>query len=390
MKDTDARKTYNLHLQDIVFIHLAQDFETSNKEFKVDPSIPIPVQLQDGSEGIKGEEGVSIAMLASGLIKIIAHQNTHEHITYYRDFLLALQPDVVHELQLAGASKAQNGDLEFALELYLAAVHLNPAIPELFVNIATLYAQHAKNALDSEDNDAFDKYTKLQISILQEGLQEHPLSHLLLSEYGLLQLFLGNDDIALEYLKKYLSYAPEGEKREIIESKVKELQQQADDELTIQEAFDEMQLGNEQQALNLITEFCTRNGKNWSGWFIKGWALRRLERYEEAQECFLKCLTLGERNPDIYNELSICALELKERELAKDYLEIALELEEDNLTLLSNLALLLLQDEQYNKVSELLIKAKKIDANDPMIVQLIEQLFIQSGIELVEEEIIDE
>ncbi|MFW5486783.1 MAG: hypothetical protein ACOCJN_11595 [Spirochaetaceae bacterium JB067] len=387
MKDDD-KKAYDLKLQDVVFIHLAQDFETNNKEFRINSEIPIPVQLQDGTNEIKGEEGISIAMLASGLIKVIAHKPEHDHISYYIDFLLALQPDVVHELQLAGASKAKTGDLDFAIELYLAAVHINPAIPELYVNIATLYARHAKQAVDDENNELFDSYTRKQIAILKEGLKAHPLSHLLLSEFGLLQLFLGNDEIALEYLKKYLSYAPDGEKRQIIEEKVKELQQQSQDEQTLQEAFDEMQLGNEQQALNLISEFCTRNEKNWSGWFIKGWALRRLERYEEAQQCFLTCLTLGERNPDIYNELSICALELKERELAKDYLEIALEMEEDNLTILSNLAFLLLEDEQYNKVSHLLIKAKKIDENDPMIKNLIEQLFIRSGIELHEEEVV--
>ena len=66
-------------------------------------------------------------------------------------------------------------------------------------------------------------------------------------------------------------------------------------------------------------------------------------------------------------KLSICALETGERELSKDYLDIALELEEDNLTLLSNLALLLLQDEEYNRVADLILRAKEIDPNDPLI-----------------------
>jgi Flp pilus assembly protein TadD len=210
-----------------------------------------------------------------------------------------------------------------------------------------------------------------------------------LSEYGIVQLFHSNDEIALEYLTKYLEVAPKSDKREIIEKQVTQLQQQADSEKTLQEAFDEMQLGNDQTALTLITTFLESNENNWSGHFIKGWAMRRLGEYQGATEAFLKALSLGAQNADIYNELSICALETGERELSKDYLDIALELEEDNLTLLSNLALLLLQDEEYNRVADLILRAKEIDPNDPLIEQLSIQLKNQSGIDVSQEDIID-
>ena len=103
--------------------------------------------------------------------------------------------------------------------------------------------------------EQFDFYTKKQLEILRRGLTVHPLSHILLSKYGIVQLFHSNDEIALEYLTKYLKVAPKSDKREIIEKQVTQLQQQADSEKTLQEAFDEMQLGNDQTALTLITYF---------------------------------------------------------------------------------------------------------------------------------------
>ncbi len=388
----NTQKSTNLHpqLQDIVFIALSSEMETLNKEFVINPSIPVPVQIQDGEDSLDPNKGISIAMVASGLIKVIAYQFDHEHISYYKNLLFALQPEIVQELQIGAVSKAKVGEIDFAIELTLAALHLNDQIPELFVNVATLYAKKAHIAKEKEDHEKYDYYAKKQLDILHQGITIHPLSHLLLSEYGLVHLFHGNDEIALEYLKKYLKVAPKDDKKEIIEKQVTALQQQADSERTLQEAFDEMQLGNDQTALTLITSFLETNPNNWSGHFIKGWAMRRLMDYQGAKESFLQALSLGANNADIYNELSICALETGEKELSKDYLEIALELEEDNMTILSNLAFLLMEDEQYNKVADLLLRAKEIDPIDPLIEQLMRQLKNQSGIDLTaDEDIID-
>ncbi len=146
--NTNNLTDYHPLLQDIVFISISSDMETTNKEFLINPSIPVPVQLQDGKDSLDPDTGITNAMLASGLIKVIAHQEEHEHITYYKNLLFALQPDIVQELQLGAVSKANMGEIDFAIELTLAALHLNDQIPELFVNAATLYAKQAKNAQD--------------------------------------------------------------------------------------------------------------------------------------------------------------------------------------------------------------------------------------------------
>ncbi len=256
------------------------------------------------------------------------------------------------------------------------------------MNLSVLYGQKAREAMDSDSHESYDKAIESQVAVLRRGLEHNPLSELLLSEFGLLNLFLGNDDIAFNYLSEYLKIAPEGEKRDIIATRVQELTEQLDNEKTLHEAFDEMQLGNEEQALRLIESFITNNPKSWSGWFIKGWAQRRLGTYDSAQKAFLTCLELGEQNADIYNELSICSLELGNRDLAKEYLSIALELDTDNVKLLSNLAFLSLQDEQFNQAHDLLERAKLVDPADPAVKHLQQELAKRTGTE-TEEDIID-
>ncbi|MFA5570243.1 MAG: hypothetical protein WC990_02235 [Sphaerochaetaceae bacterium] len=377
-----------MELDDIVFVTLPESIDIASDSFTFNPDVEIPVQLADGTKSISQEQGITIEMIAAGLIKVIAYKNDHPHFEYYRSLLTALQPDIVYELQIAGIAKAQGGETEFAQELFLTACHLNPHIPELYVNLAVLYAQQAKAALDDDNQKEYDKHIASQLEILEQGLQHIPLSDVLLSELGLLHLFLGNEEQAFEILTSYLRIAPDGEKKETIRAQVEQLGTQLESEKTLLEAFDQMQLGNEEQALRLSESYIEVNPSKWSGHFIKGWAHRRLGQYQEAQSSFLHCLELGEQHPDIYNELSICANELGEQEMSKSYLEIAIDIDDSDVKLLSNLAFLHLRDESYNEVQRLVERAEQIDPQDPAIIYLKEELDKRFGTK-EDEDVID-
>lgn len=374
MAQAKQQKVDRSDLTDIIFIHIPESFKQDFGGFTLDPAHPLPVQLSDNHKDINPAEGIKLEAIAAGIIRVLAYRENHASIAYYRLLLPALQPDVQNELLIAAIAKAKVKDFTFAEELFLAACHLAPQMAELYVNLSVLYGEQAKLALDDNKEEEFDFFTQKQVSILQEGLAVLPLSDLLLSETGLLNLYLGNEEIALDFLNQYLRVAPQGEKRTAIEAQVKELSEKIEDDHTLYEAFDEMQLGNEDQALRLITTFIEHKPKAWEGWFIKGWALRRLGDFPTAQGAFIRCLELGEKNADIYNELSICTRETGDKELAKTYLEIALELDESNVKLLTNLAFLHAQDEEYNQVYELYLRAKAIDPEDPAVRHLATEL----------------
>lgn len=367
------------NLDDVVFITLPDGFGQDIEEFSFDPTIELPVQIADGREEITTNEGISLAMIASGLIKVIAHNRDHPHSTYYSNLLLTLQPEIVKELQLAAIARANAEDYDFAEELFRAALNLNRSEPQLFVNLALVYGQMARHARDKNRQELYEEALEKQVQTLREGVDLHPNSELLLAEYGMLNLFLGNDEIALKHLNSYLKVAQEGEKRDLIEKQVNLLTERMDNEKTFFAAFDAMQMGQDERALALSDTFIANDKQQWGAWFIKGWAHRRLGDYQRAQEAFLRCLELGEENADIYNELSICALELGNRELSKEYLEIALELEEDNVKLLSNLAFIHLRDGEFNRAHELMERGLAIDPDDPAIQFLQGELTREGG-----------
>lgn len=371
-------KTHDLP-SDIIFIDLPPSFTNEGRPFPFDLSKPLPVQIAEGETGIDPIEGIRIEAIAAAIIRLLAYHADHPDLPYYRNLLLAMQPDVGKELQLAAIAKAKAGDYAFAEELFLAVAHLDPTRAESFVNAAVLYGEQAQKAKQDKHGDDFDHFATKQLEILSEGLGHNPLSEVLLAEIGLLHLFLGNEDQALEHLRSYLRIASPSDKRDLIERQVKELSEKIDDDTTLYAAFDEMQMGNEQQALHLIETFIDHRGTAWEGHFIKGWALRVAGRFEDAAASFVRCLELGEKNADIYNELSVCMSAQGHDELAKDYLDIALELEPENVKLLTNLAYLCLKEEQYNQVHELLLRAQAIDEDDPMVKHLQQELAKRNG-----------
>ncbi|MHC1692248.1 MAG: hypothetical protein AB9828_04400 [Sphaerochaetaceae bacterium] len=376
-------------MSDIVFIAIPEDFQQEFNDFRLDHTKLLPVQLPEGKTTIDPQEGINVGMIAAALIKLLAYHSDHADTPYYRQLLVALQPDVSQELQVAAIAKAKIEDFDFAEELFLAANHLEPTIPELYVDLAVLYAQQAKKALDAKKEVEYDFHIEKQLAILKEGLGILPLSELLLSEIGMLNLYLGNEEIALDYLQQYLRVAVDSEKKNTLEARAKQLSDKLEDDRTLYEAFDQMQLHNEEQALRLINTFIEHKPKVWSGWFIKGWALRSLGDFEAAGKAFITCLELGGKNADIYNELSICALESGNIQLAKDYLSIAIDLEDTNVKLLTNLAYLHLRDEEYNQVYELYLKASSVDPEDPAVKNLALELEKRTGGQLEDNDVID-
>ena len=153
---------------------------------------------------------------------------------------------------------------------------------------------------------------------------------------------------------------------------MKEIDFKLDNRDAIYEAYDFITLGEPDKALPIIDKFLSENPSIWNGYFLKGWALRIRKDYKEARECFLACLKLVEGNSEIYNELSICELELGNRELAKLYLETACDMDESNLTTTTNLAFLFLEDGEYDEAREYLEKARYLAKDDKFVKGLIE------------------
>jgi tetratricopeptide (TPR) repeat protein len=337
--------------------------------FHVDSSIEIPVQLPDGKTEIDSNTEISIEMIIAGMLKIIAYKQEHPHFAYYRDFVLASQSDAVSELNIAAIAKEKNNDLEFAEELFLTVNHLSPQ-STTFVNLATLYSKRA--AEDTKKGATYDFFQQKALNTLTEGLELLGEDEQLLNEIGFFHMYQGNIEIAKNYLDRYLEVAKDSEKKNHVQRIMADVNNKLNNDKALMQAYDEIQMSNEEKALSLLKPYLVENPAVWNGWFLKGWAHRRLDQFTEAEEAFLKCISLGESSSDIYNELAICSLEKGNTELAKMYLNTAVDLDSENLTLLSNLAYLHLKDQQWDEAREFLELARNVDGNDPVILKLME------------------
>jgi len=356
----------NKTLQDLVFICLPSSMERDLGDFHIDPSIEIPVQLPAGKDNLESTE-ISIELLVAGMLKIIAFDPDHKNFPYYRDFVLAVQGDSPEELNLAAISQEQKENYDFAEELFLTVNHLAPQSPT-YINLATFYSKRA--SLDTSKGTSYDFYQQKSMETLKEGVSLFADDAPLLSELGFFHLYQGNVEIAKEYLDRFLEVSEEGDKLEHVKKIMGDIDNKLNNDKLLMQAYDQIQMAKEEEALTNLEHYLGDNPKVWNAWFLKGWALRRLTRFSDAEKAFLSCISLGESSSDIYNELAICALETDKKDLAKNYLNTAIDLDEKNITLLSNLAYLHLRDGELDEAREFLELARNIDEKDPVIVRL--------------------
>ena len=132
--------------------------------------------------------------------------------------------------------------------------------------------------------------------------------------------------------------------------------------------------GKAQEGLNCIRDFLERYPLVYNGWFILGWALRLLGRWEDAAAALRKAIELGGDNSDTRNELAICLMEMGGIAEAKRELEAALFNDPENVKIISNLGALALKTGDKEKAAAFFRTALEIDSSDPVAKKFLEQL----------------
>lgn len=278
---------------------------------------------------------------------------------------------------MAAIAQEKKGNYTFAEELFLSVIRLAPQSAS-FINLATLYSRMATQ--DSEKGELYDLYQQKMINILHEGLEVVGEDASLYSEIGFFHLYQGNVELAKEYLDQYLELAEEGDKKKKhVMNIMKDINTKLNDDANLMQAYDAIQMNDEEKALQLLASYIKDNPKVWNAWFLKGWALRRLSRFQEAEEALVQALAWTKGSSDIYNELALCSIETGKGELAKTYLNTAVDLDDENITLISNLAYLHLKDGELDEARRFLEMARGIDPKDPIIIQLMQDYQNQSG-----------
>ena len=356
-------------------------FEGNN--FSINPDIPIPVEIPEGRENLPTEE-LSWEMIVSGMLRVITSgEETEARIGYYRDFVLAVKPSIFVELSEAAIIKARNGDFDLSLEILDALRGLFPESPSVLLNRALVLEQKA-SILEQKGRDRAEAVFAEAEAAFTESLSLNPplpdayfnagFFYLGRKEFRrareLFALFItsfGSATSAGSADSEESGASFESDEDKSKKSKVKKIIREIDknglgDE-NFNRAYKLIMQGNEEEGMNSAREFIEDHPTVWNGWFVLGWALRRMGRWEDGAAAFGKAIELG-GGSDTRNELAICLMETGDLKGARRELEAALQKDPENVKIISNLGVLALKNGEKDKAAAFFRTVLELDPDD--------------------------
>ncbi len=365
-------------LERIVYISIPEEAARTIGSLTIDTSILLPVELPPDSEAVDLEE-LSWEMIISGMLKICAYDPGHKDLDYFRQFIHAVQPNLTAELTQAGIIKAEAGEYELAEEIFTALKNLSPDEEKTFLNLAFVYEQQLAEAEKIRNEPKAEKFRAQALAVyhdLMERFSESPDTHYYAGSF---YLKLENTERAKEHFELFLGLNPEDERSPSVREIVEQIASHNEDDQHFAASFDLIQLGKEEEALDHITRYLGNHPDVWNAWFLKGWALRRLSRYKEAEEALKRCSDLEKGHVDVFNELAICQMELEKFLESKESLKKALALEPENVKIISNFGVLALKMQNAEEAAGFFRAAHEIDPKDPVAKQYLERLEAPRG-----------
>ena len=313
--------------------------------FSINPDIPIPVEIPEKDEKLNLEE-LSWEMIVSGMLHVITtgyggfvSGENGEWIDYYRHFVLALRPNILGEFTEAAILKARNCDFDMALEIFDALRGLFPGSVVVKLNRALAMEERASLFERRNKPEAEAAFQEAQAAYEEVLAIQPPFPE---AWFNAGFFYLGRKDFrnARECLSVYIDYSDDEEKQKQAHAIVKNISQNGLEDNNLNAAYQLICQEKEEAGMLRIRDFIEKYPSVWNGWFILGWALRRLGRWKDGAAAFTKAVELDGTVSDVRNELAICLMECGDLKGARRELEAALRLDPENIKIISNLGVL--------------------------------------------------
>jgi tetratricopeptide (TPR) repeat protein len=351
-----------------------EDHRTCSKPppFEIDPAIPVPAEIPPGEDRLPLER-LSWEMIISGMIRVISADPDGEDADYYRAFIAAVKPDLLEAFFDAALIKAEAGSFEIAEDIAASLQAVYRHSPRAYL-AGALVAEHKGDAVEAEgrEQEADFIYSEAA-SLYKRAVTEKPPLPAAFFNAGYFFMKRQNFSRAAEYFGDFLDYTEDARgdpaiarQREKAEAIITEIgKRNLDDEL-FREAYDFIRIGEAEKGLEKARSFLERHSDVWNGWFLLGWALRKLGRWDDGAAAFKKCIELGGDGADTRNELAICLMERGDLRTARREAERALTLEPGNTKVISNLAVLALRAGKPDEGAAFFRAVLDLDPNDPI------------------------
>lgn len=364
-------------MDSIFFISLPEDANRTIGDFELDPTVLLPVEVPEGAESLDLAD-LSWEMVLSAMLKVLAYSPDHEFAGYYRKFIGAVKPDMAEILLQSVWVKGDQKDFALAEEAGLSLIGLNPVRSDYRLTLAMLYERRSEHYRTLQNTEMELEYERNAETAFRECFEmDDPVPEVHYF-YGLFLTRRNRYEEASSQLKSYIDLMKKGagdasgaeDADERIERAEKILRECENLNLSSQlyrDAYEMIRSGQENEGIEKIVEYLGDHPGSWAGWFLLGWARRRLNQFDKAREAFLKALKNGtEDNADLYNEMAICEMELGHLDAGEECLNKALRLDPENVKVISNLGILMMKRGLTDRALTYFETALVIEENDPV------------------------
>lgn len=368
--------TPNSPLESVYFITLPEGFELSKESFPIDVTIPLPVQKKDSdAPGQFNPEELTQEQILAGILTVLAYDKHNQNLQYYRSIITKARPDIKKELSEAAILKVKNEDFELAEEIFLALQGLDPEDKAITLNMALFFDQRADSYRRSGLTEDADAYDEDALHYYKDAMVAEPAIPDAFFNAGFFYLKQKEYSNAKDAFETYLALTcdtPDEDlgdngvyKKERAQEIVYNIKNQNMDDARFKAAYDLISNGEEEKGLDQIRMFLQNNPQVWNAWFMLGWGLRRIGRFEDGIQAFSKALEYGgDTNSDTYNEMAICHLETGNYEEAKKALLKALAIEPESTKIISNLGYVALREGNIADAQKYFTTVLEFDPDD--------------------------
>ncbi len=355
----------------LYFISIPKKLDKFSKKYNLS-KIPIEISGTTIEEAIASLDKNSIL---SGMILAIAEDPEHKDIPIYKKFIFSEFPDIVSRLTDAAIVKSSNGQFEIAENIFSALSILYPDTETVLLNLAYFYDAYSQSIEKDGLNEILLEELKLKTEEAFEKVAKcKNLSHIGIYNLAFYYTRLNNTEKAIEYFNIYLKSNADEESKESIRKLMISVTKEQEDSKLFHKANELISNDEDDEGIYYISEYLNKNPNVWNAWFLLGLAYRKKGDFENALNSFNKAHNLHKNFSDILNEIAICHMELGNNLDAIEYLDEALNIEPNNIKLLSNKAILELRQNNYNSARILFKKIAEIDKNDPIAQKYLEIL----------------
>ena len=352
-------------LSSVVFVQLPKEALDKLGFPGIEAGAPLPVQMPGVVQRFDASM-VSVESVIAGILRVLAWQPQNKYSRQYRELVRTLRPGLRAELSDAGIAKAQSREWEVAEEIFLALAGLYPEAPEPVLDLALLREERAKLLREETEEERAEKEDELAFECYKDLLGREPPFPPAYYHAAFFFVRKRSYDRAVSLFTSFIGLSEDEAKVSRAKEILKKLQELGYLDTTFKEAYDFIQMGDEEKGLDKAREFTRRYPEVWNGWFLVGWAQRKLGRWGEGAAAFAKAIDLGSLETDTFNEMAICQIELGDLAGARSSLERALRLEPENVKIIVNLGALAYRMGKKGEALGFFRSALEIDPDDAL------------------------